>query len=386
MQDFFLEDEYLIPLYAKRGLCFTHGEGIYLYDQDGKKYIDFMTHYGVNILGHAHPSIIEALSRQVKKMSNSHMSFYSDVRGRFLQKLVEVTNSDSLNKVFFSNSGTESVEAALKFARVASKRSGVVAAKWGYHGRTFGSLAATGSKKYQKPYKPMLEHFSHVPYGDADLLNEAIDENVGAVILEPIQGEAGIHVSTRQYMQEVRKICNEKNVILVFDEVQTAFRTGNWFAWQDMGIEPDIFAVSKGVANGFPMAVTVVTKQISEMIPKGTHGNTFGGNPMSCAVALETFRLIENERLLESSREVGSYFKECLFELSSPLIREVRGKGLMVAVELKQKVSKYAKRLQEAGVITIPTGATTLRFLPPIIVSKEDIDEVITILKDVLSA
>ena len=383
-----IEDQQLIPLYAKRGISLERGEGVWVYDEQGKKYLDLMTGYGPNILGHAHPAVTRAISEQAGKLLSCHHSFYNQQRGALTEKLVSIINAIgtgiSLNRIFYNNSGAESVEAAIKFARVASGKSGMIATKMAYHGRTFGALAATGSDKYRTPYAPMLESFVHVPYEDIGAMEAAITPDIGAVILEPIQGESGIRLPYPKYLQEVRALCDRHGLLLILDEVQTGFRTGSWFAFQQSGMMPDILCISKALASGLPAGVTAVTEAVSQKIPKGTHGNTFGGNPLICAASLATIEAIERDDLNTQARETGAYFLAQLKNLTNRNIREARGQGLMIALELKDKCTPYVKKLQDEGILVIPTGSNTIRFLPALIIEREHIDLVIGKLADIL--
>ncbi|HEX5503276.1 MAG TPA: aspartate aminotransferase family protein [Thermomicrobiales bacterium] len=379
-----LENANLVPLYAKREIALVRGEGVHLWDSEGKRYLDCMSNYGVNILGHAHPAVTAAIQEQAARLTNCHSSFYNDARARFLQLLSEMAPAD-LTRAFLTNSGTESIEAALKFARAATGRPKVVATRRAYHGRTMGALAATADKKYREPFMPLLEGFSHVPYDDDDALGAAMDDETAAIILEPIQGEGGIYVPGDHYLAAAREIAHRHGALLILDEVQTAFRTGSLFACQQVGVTPDILCVSKGIANGFPFAVTLVTEDVAERIPAGSHGTTFGGNPLACAAATATLSALQRGDYLERSKQVGAYFLAELRALESPKVRDVRGRGLMIGLELKERVTKYLRALQERGVLALTAGATTLRFLPSLLLEERDVDEVLAALSAVLA-
>lgn len=378
-----IEDQHVIPLYAKREIALVRGHGSWLFDSSGKKYLDLMSNYGPNILGHSHPVFVKALQEQAALLINCHQSFYNDRRAELIQAYTAVLPKE-LDCFFFSNSGTECVEAAIKFARVATGRKTIIATKMAYHGRTFGSLGATGSDKYKDPYRPMLEGFQHVPYGEIKDLHAAINQDVAAVILEPIQGEGGIRIPPPDYLPAVRKLCNQHQSLLILDEVQTGFRTGKLFAFEHFAIVPDILCVSKGIANGLPMGMTVVTREVSDKIPKGTHGNTFGGNPLAARAAEVVLDCFKKEHLAEHSAEMGAYFLQQLQSIDSKLIREVRGKGVMIGLELRDRVTKYLKLLQEHGVLALPAGATIIRFLPPLVITREEIDFGIEQLRKIL--
>ena len=379
-----IENERLIGLYAKREIALVRGAGVRLWDSEGREYLDCMSNYGVNILGHAHPAVSAAIKEQVDILANCHSAFYNDARARFLAVLGELAPA-GLRRAFLSSSGAESIEAALKFARVATGRTGVVAARRAYHGRTLGALAATAEKRYREPFMPLMEGFSHVPYDDEDALGAAIDERIAAVILEPVQGESGVYVPHDGYLAAVHELARRAGALLILDEVQTAFRTGGLFACERSGVTPDILCISKGIANGFPLGVTLVSEEVAARIPAGSHGTTFGGNPLACAAATATLTTLREEDLFAASARVGAYFIDQLRALGSPKVREVRGRGLMIGVELKERATKYLRGLQEAGVLALSAGPTTLRFLPPLLLTERDVDEAIGALGGLLA-
>lgn len=376
------EDELLVPMYTKREIALVRGEGYYLWDSDGKRYTDFGSNYGVNILGHSNPAVTRALCEQAGTLLSCHQSFYNDVRAAYLEKLRSILPAE-LSRVFFSNSGTESVEAALKFARAATGRGTILSAKRGYHGRTFGSLSATAGKKYRDPYMPVLSGFQHVGYGDTAELEAALTPDVAAVILEPVQGEAGVYLAPEGYLEAVAEMARANGTLVILDEVQTGFRTGRYFAFQHTGMVPDILCVSKGVANGVPMGLTITSEQVSSQLPPGSHGNTFGASPLVCAAGLAVLEEIERGKLLEHSAEVGAYLRERLNGLDR--IREVRGVGVMVAVDLRERATRYLRGLQERGFIGITAGPTALRFLPPLIIDREAVDALVETLAELLA-
>ena len=378
------EDAHLINLYAKRDIALVRGQGTKLWDSAGNEYLDLYSNYGVNILGHAHPVVNAAIKEQVDILSNCHSSFYNDARARFLATLGEMAPA-ALSRAFLSSSGTEGVEAALKFARVATGRTKVVAAKRGYHGRTLGALNATAEKKYRDPFLPLMEGFSHVAYDDIDALGAAVDEQTSAIILEPIQGEGGIYAPSDDYLPAVQEIARRSGALLILDEIQSAFRTGTLFACEASGVTPDILCVSKGIANGFPLAVTLVTEEVAAGIPAGSHGSTFGGNPLACAAGEATLRALREEDRVAQATRVGSYFLDQLRALNHPKIRDVRGRGLMIGVELRERATKHLRGLQERGIICLSAGATTLRFLPPLLLTEAEVDHAVAIIGEVLS-
>ncbi|MCX2726720.1 aspartate aminotransferase family protein [Thermomicrobium sp. 4228-Ro] len=380
-----LDESLQPPLYAKRGIALVRGEGVWLYDSDGQRYLDLMSNYGVNILGHAHPRVTAAIVGQASRLLSCHQSFASDVRAAFLEKLLAVA-PHGLARAFLSNSGAEAVEAALKFAWAVTGRRKVVAAKRGYHGRTLGALAATGEPKYRQPFLAVLPEVVHVTYGDVAALESAVDTETAAVILEPVQGEAGIYPAPPEYLAAARRITRERGALLVFDEVQTAFRTGAWFACQHAGVSPDLLCVAKGLANGVPIGATLMTEDVALALPTGVHGSTFGGNPLACAAGLATLETLEDDGLIPMAGELGAYFRERLEALGHPLIREVRGIGLMLGLDLKTRATPVLKALQERGVLALPAGTTVVRILPPLVLTREDIDDAVLRIGEALDA
>jgi acetylornithine/LysW-gamma-L-lysine aminotransferase len=377
-----IENADLIPLYAKRDVALVRGAGTTLWDSDGKEYLDCMSAYGAAILGHAHPAVTEAITRQAATLTTCHQSFYNDQRAQYLQLLMQHT-PPGITRAFFCNSGTESVEAALKFARAATGRQHLVATRRAYHGRTMGSLAVTGDNKYREAYAPMYGSVTHVNYGDPDSLGAVTDETA-ALILEPVQGEGGIHPAPDGYLRAAREACDAHGALLIFDEVQTAFRTGTLFRATAEGVTPDIISVSKSVANGIPMGLTLMTEPVSAQVPPGTHGNTFGGSPLACAAAHATLSTILNDGLLDQSREVGEHFVAGLRGLDHPLVRDVRGRGLMIGVELKTKVTPVLRRMQEAGLLALPAGGLIIRFLPSLLLTKDEADRAVSLFAQAL--
>ncbi len=377
-----IENSDLVPLYAKRDVALVRGDGATLWDSDGKEYLDCMSAYGTAILGHAHPAVTAAITRQAATLTTCHQSFYNDQRARYLELLMQHT-PPGITRAFFCNSGTESVEAALKFARAVTGRQHLVATRRAYHGRTMGSLAVTGDSKYREAYAPMYGAVTHVNYGDPDSL-AAITDETAALIVEPIQGEGGIHPAPDGYLKAAREACDAHGALLIFDEVQTAFRTGAIFRATAEGITPDVIAVSKAVANGLPMGLTLMTESVATQVPPGTHGNTFGGNPLVCAAAHATLSTIITDGLLAQSTAVGDHFLGALRALNHPMIRDVRGRGLMIGVELKTKVTPVLRRLQEGGVLALPAGGLIIRFLPPLILTTEQADRAVAALGQAL--
>ena len=372
-----------IPLHADRGLTLVRGEGSYLWDDKGRRYLDLMTNYGVNLLGHAHPLVTDAIKLQASQLTNAHQSFDTPARQDFLVALGALL-PPPLSRISFGNSGAEAIEAALKFARVATGRIGIIATHRAYHGRTFGALSATADAKYRDPFAPMLEGVRHIPFDDLDALDKVLDDSVAAVIVEPIQGEGGIRVPADGYLRGIRDRCDARGILLICDEIQTGFRTGSPFAFTREDIVPDILCLSKSIANGLPIGVTVTTEAVSERVPKGSHGSTFAGNPLVCAVGAVTLRVLADETLHARAAQTGTRFQERVRDLGLPQIREVRGRGVMQAVELKKPATPVIKAMQEAGVLVLPAGGTVIRFLPSILIQDDQLAEGISALAEAL--
>ena len=378
-----LERDLQPPLYAKREIALVRGEGAYLFDSEGQRYLDAMSNYGVAILGHADPAYADALADQLRTLTTGHQSFYSDVRAALLEALAGIAPA-GLSRFFLSNSGAEAIEAALKFARVATGRTKIVAAKRAYHGRTLGALAATADPKYRTPFAPLALEVTHVPFDDADALANAVDATTAAVILEPIQGEGGVYPASDAYLRAARDVATERGALLIADEVQTGFRTGAPFAIDHAGVAPDVLATAKGLANGFPIGLTMATEAVASALPAGTHGTTFGGNPLACRAALSTLAILRERDLYARSAALGAEIVARVEGLGSPKIRQVRGRGFMVGIELKERVTPTLRALQGRGVLALPAGPTTLRLLPPLVWEAAQVDEFVEALRAVL--
>ena len=363
-----------IPLHAARGLTLVRGEGSYLWDDRNRRYLDLMTNYGVNLLGHSHPEVSAAITAQAATLLSAHQSFETPARDEFLVALGALL-PPPLSRISFGNSGAESVEAALKYARVATGRHGIIATHRAYHGRTFGALAATADAKYRDPFAPMLEGVRHVPFDDLNAMDEAFDDSIGAVIVEPIQGEGGVRVPADGYLAGIRERCDARGILLICDEIQTGFRTGGVFAFSREDIVPDILCLSKSIANGLPLGVTVTTESVSERVPKGSHGSTFAGNPLVCAAGTATLTVLTSNEVHNRATQTGQRFMEKVRGLRLAQVREVRGRGLMLAVELKKPATPVIKAMQERGVLALPGGGTVIRFLPSILIEDAQLDE-----------
>lgn len=380
-----LDKDKQIPLYAKRDIVLVRGEGAWLYDSDGNRYLDAMSNYGVAVLGHAHPRFTEAVTEQLGTLTTCHQSFGNDVRAELLAELDTIA-PEGLVRSFLSNSGTEAIEAALKFAQVATGRQKVIAARRAYHGRTLGALSATADRKYRSPFEPLPLPSEHVSWNDADALGAAMSDEVAAIILEPIQGEGGIHPADDAFLQRARELATAHGAVLIFDEIQSGFRTGAPFASSASGVVPDIICTAKALANGMPIGLTMVTEAISEQMPGGAHGSTFGGNPLVARGALETLRILRDDDLYARAERVGAYTVQAIEALEHPKIRAVRGRGLMIGIELRQRVTPALRGLQENGVLALPAGNVVIRVLPPMIWEEEHADQLISTLAKVLES
>ena len=378
------EQEYQLPLYAKREIALVRGEGAYLYDSEGKRYLDAMSNYGIAVLGHADSEFAAALSDQLAKLTTCHQSFYNDVRAALLAAIAEIA-PDGLTRSFLSNSGAEAIEAGLKFARVATGRPKIVAARRAYHGRTLGALSATADAKYRAPFEPLPINVVHVPFNDADAISAAVDDQTAAVILEPIQGEAGIYPADDAYLQAARDVTTARGALLIADEVQTGFRTGVPFAISAAGVVPDVICTAKALANGFPIGLTMTNDRVSERIGGGVHGTTFGANPLACRAALVTLTSLKERGLYARAADLGARLTTAIEDLKSPKIRQVRGRGLMIGIELKERVTPTLRALQDRGVLALPASPVVFRLLPPLIWEEEQVDEFVDVLDKVLA-
>src|SRR5512136_3704 len=317
-----LESQFTSGVYTKRPIALVRGAGAHVWDSDENEYVDCVGGQGSVNIGHANPVVAEAIALQAKTLITCPEMFYNDRRAELEQKLTSITD---MPRLFLCNSGTEAVEAAIKFARLTTKRTGIIAAMRGFHGRTFGALSATWEKKYREPFEPLVPDYSHIAYNDVAALDEAVDHKTAAVLLEVVQGEGGVRPGTQEFLCTAQEICRERGALLVLDEVQTGFgRTGKMFAFQHYGLEPDLLCLAKSIAGGLPMGATLIGSRIGEL-PAQVHGSTFGGNPLACAASLAVLDFIESNRLPQRAAELGAWFIDQLRQIQSPLIREVRG-------------------------------------------------------------
>ena len=370
------EADHTSGLYTKRALTIVKGQGATLWDSEGKAYIDCVGGQGAGNLGHANPVVAKAIADQAATAISIPEMFYNDKRAALMEKLLSIA-PPGMQYTYFSNSGAESVEAAFKFARVKTGKRQIIATVRGFHGRTMGALSATWEKKYREPFEPLVPDFTHVPYNDLPALEAALSDQTAAVILEVIQGEGGVRPGTAEFLQGAQALCRKHGAFLILDEVQTGFgRTGAMFACEHFGLEPDILCLAKSIAGGLPMGAVLFNERVGKL-PPAVHGSTFGGNPLACAASLAAIGYIESEGLVDRSAELGAWFQERLSRIQSPLIREVRGKGLMVGVELKQKSAPYLQALMnQHQVLALPAGMNVLRFLPPLVIEQSDLARV----------
>lgn len=373
------EAKSIFQTYTRQPIYIVRGEGAEVWDASGRMYLDFVAGIAVNNLGHCHPRVVQAIQKQAQILIHTSNLYYTENQVLLAEELKQLTGMD---RVFFGNSGAEGVEAAIKLARRATGKAGLVAAVGSFHGRTLGALGATYKSAYREPFRPLNEA-SFVPYGDFEALKSAVTRNIGAVILEPVQGEAGVHVPPPQFLKAARQICDDAGSMLIFDEVQTGFgRTGRWFGKEHSGIEPDIMSLAKGIAGGLPMGAMLAKGDAAAAFQRGDHASTFGGSPLVAAASLASLQAIRDERLVERSELLGSYLRSQLEKLD-PI--QVRGLGLMVGLDLKASASEVVSLARERGLLLNATGDHTLRLVPPLMVSQEQIDRGVQILGDILS-
>lgn len=382
---------YLMHTYADAPIAIARGRGSRVYDLEGREYLDFVSGVAVTVLGHSHPDVVAAIQKQCQQILHTSNLYQTEPQVRLARTLVERSFAD---KVFFCNSGAEANEAAIKLVRrYAHQRHG--AGRWqiitmlnSFHGRTMATLSATGQEKVQTGYEPLLPGFTHVPFNDLEAVTRAMTPETAAVMLEPIQGEGGVRVADRGYLARLRELCTERGVLLVFDEVQTGVgRTGTLFAYEQMGVTPDIMTLAKGLGGGLPIGACLATDEVAAAFTPGSHATTFGGNPVACAAAAAVLHALVEGRLLEQSRRMGEYLAKCLQECKEqvPIVRDVRGLGLLQGMELAVEGQSVVADCLARGVLLNCTAERVLRFLPPLIVTQSEIDRLIEILTQVLN-
>lgn len=381
------EDNYLGNLYQRFPINISKGKGSLVWDVSGKEYIDCMGGYGVALIGHCNDRVVNAIKNQSEKLITCHMSIYNNIRLEFLEKISKISPK-KLSKVFFSNSGAESTESALKFSRKFTGKSGVIAMTGGYHGKTFGALSVTHNEKYRKSFQPLLEGVKFVPYSNPSKIEESLDNSIGTVIVEPIQGETGIIVPSDGTLQQIRKICDQNNLVLIFDEIQTGLgRTGRMWAGEHWSTTPDIMCLAKGIAGGLPMGLTLCKPEILDVMKVGEHSSTFAGNPLSCSAGIATIESIIEENLVENAAKVGNIFKNGLFQLkeSHRIVRDVRGLGLMLALELRFDVKDVLFEGIKEGLLMLYSGRNIIRLLPPLVLDEVKVAKTLSIMDKLLT-
>lgn len=381
------EDQYMGELYQRFPVVVEKALGATVWDESGNQYIDCMGGYGVALVGHRNPRVVQAIKDQLDKVITVHSSLYNKTREEFLKTLIDIAPT-GLTQVHLNNSGAESIEAAIKFARKFTKKIGMIAMNGSYHGKTLGALSLTFAPKYRKSFAPLVDKVDFVPFGDADALRSAITPDTGFVIIEPIQGESGIHVSPDGFLQQAREICNETSTLLIFDEIQAGLgRTGKLWACDHWGVTPDILCLAKGIAGGIPMGATLVRPDILSIMSKGDHSSTFGGNPISCAAGTAAIQALTQDGLIINAQNMGIIFMDGLKKLAQKhsIIREIRGKGLMIGVELKFDVRDILMEGIKHNLLLLYSGRNVLRFLPPLVINEKEINTVLDTLDILLS-
>ncbi len=383
MRDFLeLEKRHAFDVFPKRDIVLVRGDNARVWDSEGREYIDCVAGHGVANIGHANAHIAEAISAQAGTLISCPGIFYNDRRAELLEKLTAIA-PDNLNRAFLCNSGAESIEAALKFARFATGKTEFVCAMRGFHGRTMGALSATFNPKYRKDFQPLVPGFHFVPFNNFEKLREKISDDTAAVLLEVVQGEGGVNIGRREYFEQVRALCSERGVLLIIDEVQTGFcRTGAMFACEHFDLQPDMLCLAKAMAGGVPMGAVLCDDALE--VPLGRHGTTFGGNPLACAAALAAIEFMQEENLAAQARDKGDYLVAKLRQHELARVREIRHLGLMIGIELKEKSRPYINALMEKGVLALPAGATVIRLLPPLTIGYEELDLVADRLLEIL--
>mgnify|MGYP003588169803 FL=1 len=382
-------EKYYLPVFSRNQIVLDHGKGCKLYDMDGNEYLDFLAGIAVNALGHAHPVLVNAIADQAGKLIHCSNLYYTKVQADLVKTLAEVSGFE---RTFLCNSGAEANEGALKLARKyghqkAAGKQRIISAVHSFHGRTLATLTATGQLKYQKGYEPLPTGFDYAEYGDITTLENLMGEDVCAVILEPIQGEGGVHVPSDEYLKQVRALCDKYDALLIFDEIQTGLcRSGKWFAWEYSGAKPDIITLAKALGGGFPVAAFLTTERLAHVFAPGDHGSTFGGNPLACAAANASLKVMREENLVVKAAEIGTYFKNQLEALQKKFpdkITEVRGRGLLLGMELSKPGKPIVDACLQKGMIINCTAGNVIRLVPPLIITKAEIDALMAVFAEV---
>ncbi|MEM1524750.1 MAG: aspartate aminotransferase family protein [Nitrososphaerales archaeon] len=382
-----LEDKYFAPVYQKFPIAIVRGFGATVWDINGKEYVDCMGGYGVALVGHCNPKVVEAIKKQAERLITCHGSLYNDTRATLLEKLIKIAPK-SLDKVYLANSGAEAVECALKLARKYTGKPEIIAMTGSFHGKTLGALSTTWNPKYREAYSNLLTHVRFAPFGKLDKVEELISNDTAAIIVEPIQGESGIHVAPNGFLKGLREICDRKNILLIIDEIQTGFgRTGKMWCAQHWNVEPDIMCVAKGIGGGFPIGATLAKSEIMSIFKPGDHTSTFGGNPLACAAASAAIDYLLENNLIENAAKMGSIFKSGLEGLAKKhkIVREVRGLGLMLGLESRFDIRSILLNGIRDGVLLLYSGRNILRFLPPLVIKEEQIKFTLDVLDRLLS-
>ena len=377
-----LIDQYEVDVYPKRDVVIVKGKDAKVWDDNGNEYIDCAAGIGVATIGHCNPKVVDAIKTQAETLITNPNIFYNDKRAKFLEKLIDISPK-RLTKAFLTNSGTEAMEAALKFSRVSTGKTDFITAMRGFHGRTMGALSGTHKAEYREPFAPLIPGFSFVPFNKIEKLKEAITEKTAGIILEVVQGEGGINIGSKEYFDGVRKLCDENGIMMIIDEIQTGFcRTGKMFACDHFDIQPDIMTVAKGIAGGMPVGAALCSDKVT--ISKGQHGTTFGGNPLGAAAGIAAIEFMQESELAKQAEEKGNYFVSKIDVDNLSKVRGVRNLGLMIGIELKEKVQPYLQQLLEKNILAMPAGKTILRLLPPAVITNEELDKVAEVLNEML--
>ncbi len=386
-----LEKQYIINTYNRQPestLSLKRGEGVYVWDDGGNRYLDFVSGLAVNNLGHCHPKVVEAISSQAQKLMHTSNLYYTEPQARLAETLVNHTPAD---KVFFCNSGAEANEAAIKLARKFGKQNRgeraheIITAERSFHGRTLAAVTATGQPKYHQGFEPMVSGFCYGKFNDLDSFAALVNENTCAILVEPVQGEGGVYPASHEFLAGLRKLCDEHKLLLVFDEVQCGIgRTGKLLAWEHYGVEPDVYTLAKGLGGGLPIGVMAARGAAADVLVPGDHASTFGGNPVVCAAANAVLQEILDNQFLAQVEQLGQYFKGKLKELDNPGVVDIRGLGLMIGMEINGDGAAVVKACQEKGLLINCIGGKTLRFLPPLVLDEEHIDIAVTVLQKAL--